>query len=84
MTCAANGAADYRVESQYLLGAALASRDAPGDICPRPAVVESCACHTHVLGMTPFQTWADDLRRRFSAPALKRPEWDVAILLVRG
>lgn len=84
-TCGANGAAGYRVESQYLLAAALASRGGPGDIGRALRLVESCACQADALGMTPFKTRADELRRRLrTSGPLSRREWDVAVLVGEG
>ena len=84
-TCAANGAAGYHVEAQYLLASALASRGVPGDIGRALRLLESCARQSDALRMTPFKARADELRRQLSASGpLSRREWEVAVLVGDG
>ncbi|MBW3650460.1 MAG: AAA family ATPase [Actinobacteria bacterium] len=84
-TCAANGAGGYRVESEYLLAAALVDRGGPGDIARARVLLESCSRQAEELGMAPFRARAEELRRRIDANGpLTRREWDVAVLVGEG
>ena len=84
-TCAGNGAAGYRVECQYLLATALASRGGPGDIRRALRLLEPCARQADALGMAPFKARADELRRRLDTSGpLSRREWEVALLVGEG
>ena len=83
--CAANGAAGYRAEAQYLLGSVLVRRARPGDIARARSLLEACARQASVLGMGPVRTKADELMQQLiAAGPLTRRELEVADLVAKG
>jgi len=87
--CDANGARGYAVQARVELAAALARRQAPGDLGQAAAVLDAAAGEAGQLGMVPFTRRIEQLRARLPATAAVRSplsprELEVARLVARG
>ena len=87
--CDANGARGYAVQARVELAAALARRQAPGDLGQAAAALDAAAGEAEQLGMVPFTKRIDQLRARLPAAAAARSplsprEVEVARLVARG
>jgi DNA-binding CsgD family transcriptional regulator len=87
--CDANGARGYAVQARVELAAALARRQAPGDLDEAAAALDAAAGEAGQLGMVPFTTRIGQLRARLPAAAaasspLSPRELEVARLVARG
>jgi DNA-binding CsgD family transcriptional regulator len=87
--CDANGARGYAVQARVELAAALARRQAPGDLGQAAAALDAAAGEAEQLGMVPFTRRIEELRARLPATAaarspLSRRELEVARLVARG
>jgi DNA-binding NarL/FixJ family response regulator len=87
--CDANGARGYAVQARVELAAALARRQAPGDLSAAQAVLDAAAGEAGPLGMVPFTKRIAALRARTPAAAgadspLSPRELGVARLVARG
>jgi DNA-binding NarL/FixJ family response regulator len=70
--CDANGARGYAVQARVELAAALARRQAPGDLDEAAAALDAAAGEAGQLGMVPFTTRIGQLRARLPAVAAAR------------
>ena len=87
--CDANGARGYAVQARVELAAALARRQAPGDLGQAAAALDAAAGEAEQLGMVPFTERIEQLRARLPATAAARSplsprELEVARLVARG
>jgi ATP/maltotriose-dependent transcriptional regulator MalT len=87
--CDANGARGCAVQARVELAAALARRQAPGDLGQAAAALDAAAGEAKQLGMVPFTKRIDQLRARLPAAAAARSplsprEVEVARLVARG
>jgi len=85
--CAASGAIGFRVEAQYELAAALASRAGPGDVRRARVLLADAAKHATALGMAPIGNKITALAVELddaAAVPLTRRELEVAELLADG
>ena len=87
--CDANGARGYAVQARVELAAALARRQAPGDLGQAAAALDAAAGEAEQLGMVPFTRRIGQLRARLPAAAAARSplsprELEVARLVGRG
>jgi DNA-binding CsgD family transcriptional regulator len=87
--CDANGARGYAVQARVELAAALARRQAPGDLGRAAAALDVAAGEAGQLGMVPFTGRIGQLRARLPAAAaagspLSPRELEVARLVARG
>jgi DNA-binding CsgD family transcriptional regulator len=88
-TCDANGARGYAVQARVELAAALARRQAPGDLGQVAAALDAAAVEASRLGMEPFVERISALRARRPTSAdasspLSPRELEVARLVARG
>jgi DNA-binding CsgD family transcriptional regulator len=88
-SCDANGARGYAVQARVELAAALARRQAPGDVGQAAAALNAAADEAEQLGMVPFTERIGQLRARLPAvTAAESPlsprELEVARLVARG
>jgi DNA-binding CsgD family transcriptional regulator len=88
-TCDANGARGYAVQARVELAAALARRQAPGDLDEAAATLDAAAGEADQLGMVPFTSRIGQLRARLPATTAARSplsprEFEVARLVARG
>ena len=84
--CDANGARGYAVQARVELAAALASRQAPGDLDRARAALDAAAGEAERLAMVPFTERIEQLRARVgvSPSPLSPRELEVARLVARG
>ena len=85
--CDANGARGYAVQARVELAAALARRQAPGDLGRAAAALDAAAGEAEQLGMVPFTKRIEELRPRATAAArspLSPRELEVAGLVAKG
>ena len=87
--CDANGARGYAVQARVELAAALAGRQAPGDLGQAGAALDAAAGEAEQLGMVPFTERIGQLRARLPAAAAARSplsprELQVASLVAKG
>ena len=87
--CDANGARGYAVQARVELAAALARRQAPGDLDRARAALDAAAGEAERLGMVPFTERIERLRARLPAAVAGRSplsprELEVARLVARG
>jgi DNA-binding CsgD family transcriptional regulator len=84
--CDANGARGYAVQARVELAAALARRQAPGDLDRARAVLDAAAGEAQRLGMVPFTERIEQLRGGVgvSPSPLSARELQVARLVARG
>ena len=87
--CDANGARGYAVQARVELAAALARRQAPGDLDEAAAALDAAAGEAGQLGMVPFTRRIGQLRARLPATTAARSplsprELEVARLVARG
>jgi DNA-binding CsgD family transcriptional regulator/tetratricopeptide (TPR) repeat protein len=84
--CDANGARGYAVQARVELAAALARRQAPGDLDRARAALDAAAGEAERLGMVPFTERIEHLRARvgLSPSPLSPRELEVARLVARG
>jgi DNA-binding CsgD family transcriptional regulator/tetratricopeptide (TPR) repeat protein len=87
--CDANGARGYAVQARVELAAALARRQAPGDLGHAATALDAAAVEASRLGMEPFVERISALRARLPASAgasspLSPRELEVARLVARG
>ncbi len=87
--CDANGARGYAVQARVELAAALARRQATGDLSQAKAALDAAAGEAEQLGMLPFTRRIEQLRARLPAIAAARSplsprELEVAQLVARG
>jgi DNA-binding CsgD family transcriptional regulator len=86
--CAQNGAAAFRVESQYELARALTARGRPGDVEHARSLLAAARAKAGALGMAAFSEKISAARRRVERVdprrALTRREREVADLVSRG
>jgi DNA-binding CsgD family transcriptional regulator len=88
-TCDANGARGYAVQARVEFAAALARRQAPGDLDEAAATLDAAASEADQLGMVPFTSRIGQLRARLPATTAARSplsprELEVARLVARG
>ena len=87
--CDHNGARGYAVQARVELAAALARRQAPGDLARAVVTLDAAAGDAGQLGMVPFTERIRQLRARLPATAAARTplsprELEVARLVARG
>jgi DNA-binding CsgD family transcriptional regulator len=86
--CAQNGAAAFRVESQYELARALTARGRPGDVEHARSLLAAARAKAGALGMAALNEKISAARRRVERVdprrALTRREREVADLVSRG
>ena len=84
--CDANGARGYAVQARVELAAALARRQAPGDLDLARAALDAAAGEAERLAMVPFTERIEQLRARVrvTRSPLSPRELEVARLVARG